>query len=79
MATLLAAGGLVAAPLTVSAATTVYQAETGVITQGVVESNHAGYTGTGFVNGDNVVGSGLQLTVNVGTAGSTSIDVRYSN
>jgi hypothetical protein len=78
-AILLAVGGLVAAPATVSAATTVYQAETGVITQGVVEANHAGYTGTGFVNGDNVVGSALQLTVNVGTAGSTSIDLRYSN
>jgi hypothetical protein len=76
---LLAVGGLALTPATVNAATTVYQAETGVISQGVVESNHAGFTGTGFVNGDNVVGSSTQLTVNVGTAGSTTFDVRYSN
>jgi hypothetical protein len=29
----------------------------------VVESNHAGYTGTGFVNYDNATGSYVEWTV----------------
>jgi glycosyl hydrolase group 75 (putative chitosanase)/carbohydrate binding protein with CBM6 domain len=78
-AALAAVGGLVVMPASVSAATTVYQAESGVIAQGVVESNHAGFTGTGFVNGDNVVGSSTQLTVTVAAAGSTQFVVRYAN
>ncbi len=56
-----------------------YQAEDATITQGVVESNHAGFTGTGFVNGDNVAGSGVQFTVSAETAGPTTITVRYAN
>jgi hypothetical protein len=74
-----AVAGLVVMPAAVSAATTVYQAENGVISQGVVESNHAGYTGTGFVNGDNVAGSSTQLSVSVATPGSTQLVIRYAN
>src|SRR3954468_4405615 len=62
-----------------SAATTTYQAENAARSQGVVESNHAGYTGTGFVNYDNVTGSSVTFTVNVGTAGSGSLAFRYAN
>ena len=39
------------------AAITTYQAENATILNAVVESNHAGFTGTGFVNYNNVVGS----------------------
>ncbi|HCU51432.1 MAG TPA: chemotaxis protein, partial [Micromonosporaceae bacterium] len=39
-----------------AAAAVGYEAENATISQGVVESNHAGFTGTGFVNYDNVVG-----------------------
>jgi len=75
----LAVGGLMAGlPASVSAATTVYQAEDGVVSQGVVESNHNGFTGRGFVNGDNVSGSSTQITITV-AAGSTQIDVRFAN
>ena len=56
-----------------------YQAEDAVITLGVVESNHLGYTGTGFVNGDNVVGSSVEWTVGVPAAGNYPITFRYSN
>lgn len=56
-----------------------YQAEAATITQGVVESNHTGYTGSGFVNGDNVIGSGVEFTVNAAAAGSTPITVRFAN
>ncbi|HCT80924.1 MAG TPA: carbohydrate-binding protein [Micromonosporaceae bacterium] len=53
-----------------------YQAESCTISQGVVESNHAGFTGTGFVNGDNVIGSYVECSV---TGPVTSVAVRYAN
>ena len=62
-----------------AAATTTYQAESAARSLGVVESNHAGYTGTGFVNYDNVVGSSVTFTVNVGTGGSASLAFRFAN
>jgi hypothetical protein len=77
-AVLAAVGGLLVMPAAVSAATTTYQAENGVIVQGVVESNHTGFTGTGFVNGDNVVGSSTQWSITV-AAGSTQLVIRYAN
>jgi glucose/arabinose dehydrogenase len=56
-----------------------YQAENCTISQGVVESNHLNFTGTGFVNGDNVAGSYTQCTVSSASAGSFSVEVRFSN
>ncbi|MGN9779324.1 PQQ-dependent sugar dehydrogenase [Micromonospora sp. H33] len=57
-----------------------YQAENCTIQQGVVESNWAGFTGTGFVNGDNIVGSGITCSVNnAGAARSYSVEVRFAN
>lgn len=41
-----------------------YEAENAAIFQGAVESNHAGFSGTGFVNFDNVTGSAIEFTVN---------------
>jgi hypothetical protein len=75
--------GLVAASLFVggsaSAATNRLEAENAVVSQGVVESNHAGYSGSGFVNGDNASGSYTEWTVNAATAGSSTLAIRYSN
>ncbi|GAB2559566.1 hypothetical protein GCM10027269_11700 [Kribbella endophytica] len=62
-----------------AAATTTYQAESGTRSQGVVESNHAGFTGSGFVNYDNVTGSSVTLTVNVGAAGNATLAFRSAN
>ncbi|WP_327002271.1 glycosyl hydrolase family 8 [Dactylosporangium sp. NBC_01737] len=62
-----------------AAATTRYEAESATISQGVVESNHAGYSGTGFVNYDNVSGSSVQWTVTAPSAGAATIVLRYSN
>ncbi|MCT9931409.1 YbhB/YbcL family Raf kinase inhibitor-like protein [Planotetraspora sp. A-T 1434] len=56
-----------------------YQAENATISQGVVESNHLGFTGTGFVNGDNVTGSYTEFNVNAATAGKYDLVFRYSN
>src|SRR6266498_4839272 len=40
-----------------------YQAESATISQGVVESDHAGFTGSGFVNLDNISGSYVEWAV----------------
>jgi endoglucanase len=64
-----------AAPLAV----TDHQAEDASIHQGVVESNHSGYTGAGFVNYDNVTGSYVQWSVTVAQAGSAKLTFRFAN
>ncbi|HVQ90822.1 MAG TPA: glycosyl hydrolase family 28 protein [Mycobacteriales bacterium] len=56
-----------------------YEAENATISQGAVESNHAGFSGAGFVNGDNVVGSGVTWTVTMAQAGSATVSVRFAN
>jgi hypothetical protein len=53
-----------------------YQAEDCTISQGVVESNHAGFTGTGFVNVVNAVGPYVECAV---TGPATSLTVRFAN
>ncbi len=62
-----------------SAAGTTYQAENGTISGGLVESNHTGYTGTGFVNYDNAAGTYVQFAVNAPTAGTATLTFRYAN
>ncbi|WP_433440678.1 glycosyl hydrolase family 28 protein [Nonomuraea sp. CA-141351] len=56
-----------------------YEAEDAVISQGVVESNHAGYSGTGFVNSDNVAGAYVEFSLNVAAAGTKALTIRYAN
>src|SRR5439155_13398500 len=56
-----------------------YEAENAQISQGVVESNWPGFTGTGFVNLDNVVGSYVQWTVDAPAAGTATLTFRYAN
>ncbi|MER6942917.1 glycosyl hydrolase family 28 protein [Nonomuraea sp. NPDC000554] len=55
------------------------EAENATISQGVVESNHSGFSGTGFVNGDNVTGSYVEWTANAAQAGNAALNVRYAN
>jgi hypothetical protein len=55
------------------------EAEDATVSQGVVESNHAGFSGTGFVNGDNLAGSFTEWTVTAAQAGSTPVTIRYAN
>ncbi|MEU0567354.1 glycosyl hydrolase family 28 protein [Nonomuraea sp. NPDC005983] len=55
------------------------EAESATISQGVVESNHSGFSGTGFVNGDNVTGSYVQWTANAAQAGNAALNFRYAN
>jgi Carbohydrate binding module (family 6) len=56
-----------------------YEAEDAVISQGAVENDHTGYTGTGFVNTDNVVGSYVQWTVSAPSASLATLTFRYAN
>ncbi|MFJ3904856.1 cellulase family glycosylhydrolase [Streptomyces sp. NPDC090025] len=71
--------GLGAASPAAVAAPAVLEAEAATVSQGVVESNHTGFTGTGFVNYDNVSGSYVQWNVNAAAAGSTKLTLRYAN
>ena len=56
-----------------------HEAENAAFSNGTVDSNHLGFSGTGFVNGDNVVGSWTEWTVSAAQAGSTTVTIRYSN
>jgi hypothetical protein len=69
---------LVSAPSAAQAATTRYEAETATCT-GTVDSNHAGYSGTGFCNGNNATGAYAQFTVNASAAGAATLVVRFAN
>ncbi len=71
--------GLLVSATAASAEPTRYEAESATISQGVVESNHAGYSGTGFVNYDNVSGSYVEWTVITPAAGTASLVIRYAN
>ena len=75
-------GGPNADYIDVSAPTPVgtdYQAEDATISQGVAESNHTGFTGTGFVNYDNLVGSYVDFAVNAAATGAATLTIRYAN
>ncbi|HEU4422880.1 MAG TPA: CBM35 domain-containing protein, partial [Pilimelia sp.] len=56
-----------------------YEAENATISQGAVESQHAGYSGTGYVNTVNTAGPYVQWSVNVATAGSVTLRFRHAN
>jgi hypothetical protein len=45
----------------------------------VVATNHTGYTGTGFVDYANVVGSYIEWTVQSAVAGIATLGIRYAN
>ncbi|MGI5240326.1 discoidin domain-containing protein [Dactylosporangium sp. CA-139066] len=56
-----------------------YQAEDGTISQGTAATNHTGYTGTGFVDYTNVIGSYVELAVNAASAGAAPVAIRFAN
>ena len=69
----------VSLPGVASATPTRYEAENATPSQAVVESNHAGYSGSGFVNVDNVVGSSVEFTATAAQAGPATLTIRYAN
>lgn len=57
-----------------------YEAELGTNSAGTtIDTNHAGFTGTGFVNTNNAIGAFCEITVNVPAAGSYNLSFRYGN
>src|SRR5687767_11203355 len=79
--TALLTGALVALPAgTAQAATVRYEAETAPATcDGTIDSNHTGFSGTGFCNGRNATGAAAQFTVDAPSAGTVTVAVRYAN
>ncbi|MGH3648911.1 MAG: carbohydrate-binding protein, partial [Micromonosporaceae bacterium] len=63
----------------VATASSRYEAENATIYRGQVDSDHAGFSGGGFVNYYYEVGSYVQWTVNAATAGSRTLTFRYAN
>ncbi|MEW2084014.1 glycoside hydrolase family 88 protein [Streptomyces sp. NPDC005283] len=56
-----------------------YEAEDAAISRGAVESNHAGVTGSGFVNYENAVGSHVEFTVDSAQSGKAALGLRFAN
>lgn len=78
--TLLAGTVMTLAATPAMAAPTRYEAETAPATcNGTIDSNHPGYSGTGFCNGTNAVGAAVQFTVSASTAGTATVGVRFAN
>ncbi|MGP3910833.1 pectate lyase [Nonomuraea sp. 10N515B] len=77
----LLAGVLVAlSPSAAQAAPTRYEAETSPATcTGTIDSNWAGYSGSGFCNGNNASGAYAQFTVNASVAGTATLGIRFAN
>ncbi|WP_343949317.1 glycoside hydrolase family 75 protein [Nonomuraea longicatena] len=62
-----------------ASAATEYQAEAAALSQATVATNHAGYTGTGFVDFVNTAGGHIEWSVNVAEAGTHTLTFRYAN
>jgi hypothetical protein len=77
----LLAGTLVAlSGTTAQAATTRYEAETSpAICTGAVETEYAGYSGSGFCNGTNATSGYAQFTVSAPASGTATLSVRFAN
>ncbi|GGM14232.1 silent information regulator protein Sir2 [Streptomyces fumigatiscleroticus] len=65
---------------TAQAATTRYEAESSpAVCTGVIETEWAGYSGSGFCDGTNKTGAYAQFTVNASAAGTATLKVRFAN
>ena len=56
-----------------------HEAEAATISQGLPETTHAGFSGTGYVNTDNVAGSSVQWTVTAAQAGTATLRFGFAN
>lgn len=60
-------------------ATNRFEAEQATIFHGTVDSDHPGFTGTGFVNNTNEIGSFVEWAVNAPAAGTAILTFRFAN
>src|SRR5690242_5212288 len=59
---------------------TLFEAETGTLSAGgTFDSNHSGFTGTGFANPANAVGAYVDIPVTADAAGTKTLTFRYSD
>jgi parallel beta-helix repeat protein len=56
-----------------------YEAENALASGGGINTNHPGYSGTGFWDNVGNVGNYIEFTVNSASAGSTDVNCRYSS
>ena len=57
-----------------------YEAESSTAScDGQIESEHAGYSGSGFCNTENTAGAAVEFTVNAAESGTAAVDIRYAN
>ncbi|WP_207914217.1 MULTISPECIES: carbohydrate-binding protein [unclassified Micromonospora] len=57
-----------------------YEAENPpAVCQGTIDSNHTGFSGSGFCNGSAAAGAYSELTVNAVAAGTATLGVRFAN
>ena len=77
---LFAAVALLGIPLSVQAQATIQENALGFCgVQGTVDSNHSGFTGTGFANANNAIGSGVDWSVNAAASGVYQLEWRFAN
>lgn len=72
------AGVVLAPPTSALAAPIRYEAESATCT-GTIDTNWAGYSGSGFCNGNNAAGAYAQFTVTAATSGTATVGVRFAN
>jgi poly(3-hydroxybutyrate) depolymerase len=57
-----------------------YEAESApAVCQGTIAANHAGYSGSGFCDGDAAAGAYVEFTVTAEAAGTATLGVRFAN
>ena len=77
---LLASALVVLSQSAAQAAPTRYEAESSpAACVGTIDSNWAGFSGSGFCNANNAIGAYAQFTVNAAAAGTATLGVRFAN
>ncbi|CAG6396386.1 glycoside hydrolase family 88 protein [Streptomyces cocklensis] len=66
-------------PGSAHATPSVYEAEDATVFHGTVDTDHLGFTGTGFVNSANEAGAYVEFTVDRPAAGAATLSLRYAN
>uniref|UniRef100_UPI0018EBF7D7 carbohydrate-binding protein n=1 Tax=Glycomyces salinus TaxID=980294 RepID=UPI0018EBF7D7 len=49
------------------------------VCDGTIDTNHSGYSGTGFCNTPNETGAAAEFTVDADSAGEAAVDIRFAN
>jgi hypothetical protein len=63
-----------------AAAVTRYEAESSpAVCTGTIDSNWAGFSGSGFCNADNATGAYAQVTATASAAGTATVGIRFAN